>query len=477
MKISFLGAAQQVTGSCYLIETGEVKFLVDCGMFQGGHEADKLNAQPFKFLPRDIAFVLLTHAHIDHSGLLPKLVAAGFDGQIYTTTATADLLGVMLPDSAHIQEIEASRENRRREEKPRRKRKLSAEATPLYTRAEAEICLGRLTPVSYDTQISPHPSVHCCFRDAGHILGSSIIEVWVKDREKQTKLVFSGDLGQPGQPILRDPSIIEEADILFVESTYGDRLHKDLPSTTEEFVHAINDTLYRKKGNVIIPAFAVGRTQEIIYFLHELTRQGRFRNLTVYVDSPMATKATDITLRHMEMFDEEARKLTAWQAKNHTPLKLTFTGSAEESIALNDIHSGAIIISASGMCDAGRIKFHLINNLGKRQNTILITGFQAQGTLGRRLVDGAKTTRIYGKDIPVRAEIYTIGGFSAHADQAALLHWLKQFRRPPAQTFVVHGEPHAAQALADHIKKMNWEVTIPALGDSAIFVKMAEGKP
>jgi metallo-beta-lactamase family protein len=476
MKISFLGAAQQVTGSCYLIETGEVKFLVDCGMFQGGHEADKLNAQPFKFLPRDIAFVLLTHAHIDHSGLLPKLVAAGFDGPIYTTTATADLLGVMLPDSAHIQEIEASRENRRREEKPREKRKISAEATPLYTMAEAEICLNRLTPVSYDTQISPHPSVHCYFRDAGHILGSAIIEVWVKGGDKQTKLVFSGDLGQPGQPILRDPAIIEEADILFVESTYGDRLHKDLPATTEEFVHAINDTLYRKKGNVIIPAFAVGRTQEIIYFLQELTRQGRFKNLTVYVDSPMATKATDITLRHMEMFDEEARSLTAWQAKNSVPLKLTFTGSAEESIALNDIHSGAIIISASGMCDAGRIKFHLLNNLGKRQNTILITGFQAQGTLGRRLVDGAKTARIYGKEIPVRAEIYTIGGFSAHADQAAILHWLKQFKRPPTQTFVVHGEPNAAQALADYIKKMNWEVTIPGLGDSAIFVKIAEEK-
>ena len=470
MRLTFCGGAGSVTGSCYLIETETTRLLVDCGMFQGGSEADKLNAQAFKFNPRDIAFVLLTHAHIDHSGLLPKLVAAGFSGRIYTTTATADLLGVMLPDSAHIQEIEASRENRRREEKPGGKRKFSAQATPLYTMAEAEISLSRLAPVSYDTQISPHPSVNCCFRDAGHILGSAIIEVWVKDRDKQTKLVFSGDLGQPDRPILRDPSIIEEADILFVESTYGDRLHKDLPSTIDELAHAINDTLYRKKGNVIIPAFAVGRTQEIIYFLHDLTRQGRFKNLNVYVDSPMATKATDITMRHMEMFDDEARSLTAWLAKNHIPLKLTFTGSAEESIALNDIHSGAIIISSSGMCDAGRIKFHLINNLGKRQNTILITGFQAQGTLGRRLVDGAKTARIYGKEIPVRAEIYTIGGFSAHADQAALLHWLKQFKRPPAQTFVIHGEPHAAQALADYIKKMNWEVTVPGLGESVICI-------
>ena len=469
MKITFLGAAQQVTGSCYLIETGEVKFLVDCGMFQGGRKADELNAQAFKFSPRDIAFVLLTHAHIDHSGLLPRLVADGFDGPIYATTATADLLEVMLPDSAHIQEIEAERENRRREQGKNKGHKHAKPAVPLYTMAEAEICLGKLAPISYDIQLAPHPAVNCRFRDAGHILGSSIIEVWVKDGDKQTKLVFSGDLGQPDRPILRDPTVIDEADILLVESTYGDRLHKNLSSTIEELVHAINDTLQRKKGNVIIPAFAVGRTQEIIYFLYQLTRQGRFKDLKIYVDSPMAAKATAITMQHFEMFDEEAKELNTWRTRNNIPLKLTFTGSAEESIALNSIHSGAIIISASGMCDAGRIKFHLINNLGKKQNTILITGFQAEGTLGRRLVDGAKTTRIYGKDILVRAEIYTIGGFSAHADQAALLHWLKQFKRPPAKTFVVHGESHAAEALADAIKEMNWKVTVPNLGDSTVI--------
>jgi metallo-beta-lactamase family protein len=469
MKITFLGAAQQVTGSCYLIETGKVKFLVDCGMFQGGHKADELNAQAFKFLPRDIAFVLLTHAHIDHSGLLPKLVADGFDGPIYTTTATADLLEVMLPDSAHIQEIEAERENRRREQGNDKRHKHAKPAVPLYTTAEAEACLGRLAPISYDTRLAPHPTVDCRFRDAGHILGSAIIEVWVKDDDKQTKLVFSGDLGQPERPILRDPSLIDEADILLVESTYGDRQHKDLDATTEEFVHAVNDTLLRKKGNVIIPAFAVGRTQEIIYLFYQLTRQGRFKDLNIYVDSPMATKATAITMKHMEMFDEEAKELDAWRAKNHIPLKLSFTGGADESIALNSIHSGAIIISASGMCDAGRIKFHLIHNLGKWQNTILITGFQAEGTLGRRLVDGAQMVNIYGKQIPVQAEIYTIGGLSAHADQAALLHWLKQFKRPPGQTFVIHGEANAAGALADSIKKLNWKVSVPGLGESAIF--------
>jgi metallo-beta-lactamase family protein len=468
MKITFLGAAQQVTGSCYLVETGEVRFLVDCGMFQGGRQADQLNEQAFRFHPREIAFVLLTHAHIDHSGLLPKLVAAGFNGPIYTTTASADLLQVLLPDCAHIQEVEAERENRRREQSRNRKGRHKKEAVPLYTMAEAEICLGMLAPVPYDSDVSPHPSVRCRFRDAGHILGSAIIEIWVKGRNKQTKLVFSGDLGQPQRPILRDPTIIDEADILFVESTYGDRLHKELSATVEEFVYAINDTLHRKKGNVIIPAFAVGRTQEIIYLFYQLTRQGRLRDLNIYVDSPMAAKATAITMQHMEMFDEEARELTTWREKNRIPLKLTFTASADESIALNSIHSGAIIISASGMCDAGRIKFHLINNLGKKQNTILITGFQAEGTLGRRLVDGAKTTRIYGKDILVRADIFTIGGLSAHADQAALLHWLRQFKRPPLQTFVVHGEIHAAEALAGYIRKMDWEVTVPELGESVI---------
>ncbi len=468
MKITFLGAARQVTGSCYLIETGAVRFLVDCGLFQGGRKADALNAQPFRFDPRKIDFVLLTHAHIDHSGLLPRLVAEGFGGRIHTTTATADLLEVLLPDCAHIQEIEASRENRRREQGKSRKRPHKAPAVPLYTTAQAEASLGMLAPVDYDAPLAPHPSVKCRFRDAGHILGSAIIEVWIEDQGKETKLVFSGDLGQPDRPILRDPTFIEKADILFVESTYGDRLHKDLTSTVDEVVHAINDTLLRKKGNVIIPAFAVGRTQEILYLLYQLTRQGRFRDLNIYVDSPMATRATAITMKHMEVFDDEAQELNTWRERNRIPLKLTFTGSTEESIALNSIHSGAIIISASGMCDAGRIKFHLINNLSNKRNTILITGFQAEGTLGRRLVDGAKTARIYGNEVAVRAEIHTIGGLSAHADQAALLQWLKQFRRAPAQTFVMHGEIHAASALAKYIEAMDWKVTVPGLGDSVL---------
>jgi len=459
MRLTFLGAAHEVTGSCYLVETDRVKFLVDCGMFQGGRIAERRNWMPFHFAPRDIAFVLLTHAHIDHSGLLPKLVAEGFSGQIYTTAATSDLIGVLLPDSAHIQEAEAERAQRHQHTRRRE------DTQPIYTTEQALACLTHVAPQQYDAELSPHPAVRCVFREAGHILGSAIIEVWLEENGKQTKLVFSGDLGQPGRPILRDPAFIEETDVLLVESTYGDRLHKDMESTVEELVHAVNDTLHRKKGNVIIPAFAVGRTQELLYLFNDLTRQGRFHKLNIYVDSPMATEATRITMRHMELFDEEAIDLEAWRAKHLDQLNLTFTASALESMALNEIRGGAIILSASGMCDAGRIKHHLRHNLGRRENTILITGFQAQGSLGRRLVDGAKMVRIFGEEIPVRAEIYTIGGLSAHADQAALLHWLRQFRRAPRHTFVVHGESGASETLKGHIEKMGWPVSLPMLGE------------
>ena len=459
MRLTFLGAAHEVTGSCYLVETERVKFLVDCGMFQGGRIAERRNGMPFHFAPRDIAFVLLTHAHIDHSGLLPKLAAEGFCGQIYTTAATADLIGVLLPDSAHIQEMEAERAQRHQHTRRRE------DTQPVYTTQQALACLEQVAPQQYDVELSPHPAVRCIFREAGHILGSALIEVWLEEDGKRTKLVFSGDLGQPGRPILRDTATIRETDLLLVESTYGDRLHKDMASTIEEFVHAVNDTLHRKKGNVIIPAFAVGRTQEILYLFNDLTRQGRFRNLNIYVDSPMATEATNITMHHMELFDQEAKDLEAWRAKHLNQIKLTFTAGVLESMALNEIRSGAVIISASGMCDAGRIKHHLRHNLGRRENTILITGFQAQGSLGRRLVDGAKTVRIFGEEIPVRAEIYTIGGLSAHADQAALLHWLRQFQHAPRHTFVVHGEHGAAETLKEHIEKMGWPVTLPALGE------------
>ena len=460
MKITFLGAAREVTGSSYLFETSTTCFLVDCGMFQGGREASARNRQQFSFDPGKLDFVLVTHAHIDHSGLLPKLMRSGFNGPIYSTEATADLLGVMLPDSGHIHEAEALRLARRR------KTSASAPPTPLYTVQDAQKCLALIQPVAYDEVVDVHADVACRFRDAGHILGSAIIELWITEGSKSTKVVMSGDLGQPGRPILRDPTVIEEADLLFIESTYGNRMHKNMPATLDELEQVVKHTLHERHGNVIIPAFAVGRTQEIIYHLHQLSRLGRLRDLNIFVDSPMATSATKITQKHMALFDDEGQRLANWFMAGSGLPTLRFTGSVEDSIALNQIRSGAIIISASGMCDAGRIKHHLRYNLPRRESSVLITGFQAQGTLGRRLVDGARRVSIFGQEVPVRASIHTLGGFSAHADQAALLSWVSGFRHPPQQTFVVHGEESSSLALADRLRtEHGWKVVVPNPGE------------
>jgi metallo-beta-lactamase family protein len=456
LKITFLGAAREVTGSCYLFETDQCRFLVDCGMVQGGRDAPARNHKPFGFDPRTIDFVLLTHAHIDHSGLLPKLALQGFTGPIYTSRASEDLLGVMLPDSGHIQEAEAERAQRRHR----------PDALPaLYTVQDARDSLELLEPVAYDERFMPHPSVACSFRDAGHILGSAIIEIWVTENQKTQKIVASGDLGQPGRPILRDPSRIEEADVLLIESTYGDRNHKNLPATLDELAGVLENTLH--KGNVVVPAFAVGRTQELIYHLHQLTEQGRLSHLNIYVDSPMAVAVTKITKKHFELFDAEARRMTQWQALATNLPNMHFVADVAESMALNQIRSGAIIISASGMCDAGRIKHHLQHNLGRSECSVLITGFQAGGTLGRRLVDGDKVVRIFGEEINVRASIHTLGGFSAHADQQALMNWAGGFNKPPGRTFVVHGEVAAASHFAQQLRtEKSWTVDVPEIGQS-----------
>lgn len=458
MKLSFMGAAREVTGSCYLIETDQCRFLIDCGMVQGGREAPARNHKPFDFDPRTVDFVLLTHAHIDHSGLLPKLVLNGFGGPIYTTRATTDLLGVMLPDSGHIQEMDADRAQRRHRPDA---------LPPIYTVQDARNCLEQIRPVDYDERFAPHASVACCFRDAGHILGSAIIEIWVTENGVTRKLVASGDLGQPGRPILKDPTRIEEADVLLIESTYGDRNHKDLPTTLAELADIVEHTLYKRRGNVIVPAFAVGRTQELIYHLHQLTEQGRLSHLNIYVDSPMAVAVTKITKKHFELFDAEAHRITQWHAQAKNLPTMHFVADVAESMALNQIRSGAIIISASGMCDAGRIKHHLRHNLGRPECSVLITGFQAGGTLGRRLVDGEKVVRIFGEEVAVRASIHTLGGFSAHADQKALMAWAGGFSKPPGRTFVVHGEAAAANNFAQQLRtEKNWTVDVPEIGQS-----------
>jgi len=460
MRLTFIGAAQEVTGSCFLVETNDVRFLVDCGMFQGGREARERNLKAWPFDPRQIDFVLLTHAHIDHSGLLPRLCAVGFRGLIITTRATVDLLSVMLLDSAFIQESEWARAQRKRS------RQLRVDAPALlYTVAQAEACLEQLQGTSYDEAVQPHASVRCRFRDAGHILGSAILEVWVSDKGRSRKLVFSGDLGQPGRPIVRDPTPIDSADVLVVESTYGNRLHRPLGETIDELVFVIEDTLRRRQGNIIIPAFALGRTQELLHLLLDLCRRGKLPRLQVFVDSPMANKVTEITWQHKEFLDEESRALLSLRRSHPEWMDLRFTRSVEESMALNRIKAGAIIISASGMCDAGRIKHHLRHHLGRPECAIVIIGFQAAGTLGRRLVDGDNRVRLFGEDIAVRASIHTIGGLSAHADQAALLNWLKSFESAPQRNFVVHGEAQTACGFADRIAdELGWSVEAPAPG-------------
>ncbi len=466
MNLSFLGAAGEVTGSCYLVDTGTVKFLVDCGMFQGGpggtRAADRKNRH-FAFAPKDIAFVLLSHAHIDHSGLIPRLAAQGFRGAVYATRATCDLLAVMLPDSGYLQEKEA--EYRARGE---------PDAGPLYTAREAQTSLERLVQVEYGETIRAHESkdctVECVFHDAGHILGSAILEIALRAGGRQTRLVFSGDLGQPGRPILRDPERVKRADVLLIESTYGDRDHKNLVQTLDEFAFAINDTLHSRKGNVVIPAFAVDRTQDIVYYIAELARANRVGPMTVYVDSPMALAATRITLAHPELHDRETGGLAEWLASGAPAklgLKVRFTEDLAESKRINDVHSGAVIVSASGMCEGGRIRHHLKYNLPRKECAIVFVGFQAQGTLGRRIVEGAKTVRLFGEVYPVRAQVFTIGGLSAHADRSALLGWLGGFAQPPRQTWVVQGAPLASQARRDAIaQRPGWRAAVPAPGQT-----------
>ncbi|WP_374662876.1 MBL fold metallo-hydrolase RNA specificity domain-containing protein [Inhella sp.] len=460
MKISFLGAAQEVTGSCYLIEAGGARFLVDCGMHQGGREQAARNHQPWPFDPAGIDFVLLTHAHIDHSGLLPRLVAMGFKGPIFCTRATADLLGVMLLDSAHIQESSWARMQRRRQRgRPVQETRL------LYTVRQAEESLKQLQGVGYGDSLQAHPAVRVRFQDAGHILGSASLEIWLSEGARTRKLVVSGDLGQPGRPIVRDPVAIHEADVLLIESTYGNRLHRPMTDTVEELVQVVDETLARGKGNLIVPAFALGRTQELLLLLTQLVREGRLPRLRVFVDSPMADRVTQLTWKHFDYLDDETRALLAARGVQAKWLDLRFTQSVEESMALNRIHSGAIILAASGMCDAGRIQHHLRHHLGHAGSAVAIVGYQAEGTLGRRLVDGAKQVRVLGDDVRVRARIHTIGGLSAHADQAALLAWCGHFKKSPAQTFVVHGEAQTAQGFAALLhQKLGWTAKAPLAG-------------
>ena len=468
MKLWFLGAAEEVTGSCYLVEADGLRCLVDCGMFQGGPEAHAKNRARFVFDPKSVDFVLATHAHIDHSGLLPRLVAEGYRGPIYATPATCDLLEVMLLDSAHIQEKEIDWNHERPGHNLNDSHGHEGEPAPLYTVAQAHNALKQLRAIAYDVELKPHPRVRAVYRDAGHILGSAIIELWIEERGRTFKWVFSGDIGAPARPLVRDPARITQADALLVESTYGNRLHKPLRETIAELEHAIVDTLERKGGNVIVPAFAVGRTQDLLYLLVEQHRAGRLPDTDIYVDSPLAMKATEITLRHTELLDPEAAGAIAWLRQNRGSPRIHFVQDVEESIGLHRIQRGAVIISASGMCEAGRIKHHLRHNLSRPECSVIITGFQAAGTVGRHLVDGAEEVRLFGIPVPVRADIYTIGGLSAHADQAGLIAWLNGFEHAPRRTYVVHGERTIAEQFSAAVaQRLKWDnISVPSAHSS-----------
>lgn len=463
MKIQFLGAAGEVTGSRHSVEvmlSGKPRrFMVDYGMFQGGREATNKNLEPLPFAPKDLDFVVLTHAHIDHSGLLPRLCAQGFSGPIYCTKATFELLKILLLDSAHLQRADEERAERKKKAGKWR----GEMPVVLYSREEVEMTLTQFQPLEYGQSVELAPGVQLEFHNAGHILGSAIAVMdVVEDGLKKKRCVFSGDIGMKGKVLMPDPDLIQKADVVVVESTYGDRLHRSLQDTEDELVEVITSTMIAH-GNVVMPAFAVGRTQEILFLLIDLVRRGRLPHLSIWVDSPMATAATHLTQQFFAQLDGQSQTTFEWYRNNPNAVDLRFISDVEESKALNKLKGGAIIISASGMCDAGRIVHHLASNLPRSQNAIVITGFQAYGSLGRRLVDKVQKVRLFGEEVPVKASIHTIGGLSAHADQAGLLDWLRGFEKAPGIVFVVHGEPESSSVLAECIRdELNWNnVIIP----------------
>jgi len=457
IKITFLGAAQSVTGSCYLVEAGNFRFLVDCGLYQE-REFKGRNWETFPIPPDTLDCVLLTHAHLDHCGLLPKLVNEGFRGTIYCVAATTEITEIMLLDSAKIQREDAEFK-RRRHRKARRKG--SYPEIPLYTIDDAKASLPLFSPAKYEKAVSIGKGVEATFYDAGHVLGSSMIKVRIRQNGEDRTILFSGDIGRRNKPILRDPTLFEEADYVIAESTYGDRLLEPLEDATNKLADVINATV-KSRGNIVIPSFALERSQEILYCLNEFLIEDRIPHLMVFIDSPMAVSITGVFKHHPELFDKEMAKLMRQKKSPFDFRGLHLVRTAEESKAINRIKGTVIIIAGSGMCTGGRIKHHLVTNISRRESTILFVGYQASGTLGREIVNGAEKARILGKHYPVKARVVQINGFSAHADRAGLLNWLSSLRKPPRHLFVTHGESSVSQHFASLVrKKMGWKVAVP----------------
>jgi metallo-beta-lactamase family protein len=470
-KLTFYGAIEGVTGSLYLLRAGDSRFLLDCGLFQGRRVEEEANHKPLPFDASRIDALILSHAHLDHSGRIPLLFGEGFNGPIYMTRPTCDLIEVLLKDAASLQERDAEWENRRR------RRSGKEEIEPLYRLEDVEEALTSCQGVPYRKRINIAEGVDIRFADAGHILGSAIVEVYISENGQDKKLVFSGDLGNSQAALLRDPDIIESADILLLESTYGDRDHRTMAATLQEFEDVIEEAS-RNGGNILIPSFAVGRTQEIIFRLGELYQKGKLKHQAIYLDSPMAIAVTEIYHRYQDVYNEEdldtiethSKRTMSKKQSLHSFLPiLRYSSTTEESMALNKLASGAIIIAGSGMCNGGRIRHHLKHNLWRKQSHVIFVGFQAMGTPGRSLVDGEKIFNIGGDSIAVSASIHTLGGFSAHASKSQLLSWLSHFKGKKPRLFLVHGETDAKQSLKDATDKDGWNTIIPALGQSVEF--------
>jgi len=465
IKLTFLGAAQTVTGSQYLVETDGARFLVDCGLYEE-HDLKGRNWNEFGFKPESLDAVLLTHAHLDHSGLLPKLARDGFRGTIYSTPATSEVTEIMLLDSAHIMQEDAEFKKRRHE---REGREGPYPEVPLYQTEDAKAALRLFSTTRYGKAVKIAPGVEATFCDAGHVLGSSMVRVKVRSNGEQRTMLFSGDIGKWRNPILRDPTVFEGADYVVVESTYGDRAIEPEESNADSLAEAINETV-KAGGNIVIPAFALERSQDIMYYLNDLLIKNRIPHLMVFVDSPMAVRITDVFVHHPELFDEEMEALLR---KGQSPFEfpgLHLVRTVDQSKAINHLAGSVIIIAGSGMATGGRIKHHLVSNISRAESTVLFVGYQARGTLGRQIVDGADEVRILGQTYPVKARIVSLPGFSAHSDQHGLVRWLDGFKKPPRNVFVTHGESVSAQNLAGLVRaKAGWNATVPAYKDVEVL--------